>query len=57
MRHGNETIEHRRADTRLGSVLLGSLECLAQPALDGIGGQNIQQSLGFRKRLLFVMLL
>ena len=41
LHHGNETIEHRRDDPRLGSAFLGSLECLVQQALDDIYCQNI----------------
>ena len=40
MHHENETIEHRRDDTRLGSAFLGSLECLVQQALDVRYGQK-----------------
>ncbi len=48
-------MEHRRDDTRLGSALLGSLECLVQQALDERYGQNILSALSFAITYLFLL--
>ena len=51
LRHGNETMEGGRAGALLLSVLMGSLEWLAQQALDGIHRQNPLCNFWFRNDL------
>ncbi len=41
LRHGDETMENRRAHALRFSALMGSLECLALQALDGRSRQNL----------------